>query len=149
MWDSFCVLAQEGGPPHRGDMLLAPANPDTTSDNYYFAVDEIARGVWEVARLTAVPATPGWLQILCRSESQARWLAEAIVEENVQVRYEGELLFVPVGDQFRLKQEIKNVITAVAKTSHYWQEHLAVEVKQALAFQDKIVGIWRKIWRSK
>ena len=145
MWDSFCVLAQEGGPPHRGDMLLAPANPDTTSDNYYFAVDEIARGVWEVARLTAVPATPGWLQILCRSESQARWLAEAIVEENVQARYEGELLFVPVGDDFRLKQEIKNVITAVAKTTHYWQEHLAAEVKQALAIQDKIVGIWHKL----
>ena len=23
MWDSFCVLAREGGPPHRGTMLLA------------------------------------------------------------------------------------------------------------------------------
>jgi sirohydrochlorin cobaltochelatase len=145
MWDSFCVLAQEGGPPHRGDMLLAPSNPDTSSDNYHFAVTEIARGIWEVAELTAVPAIPGWLEILCHSGSQARWLAEAILEENVQARHEGQLLFVPVGDQFRLKQEIKNVITAVAKTTHYWQEHLAVEVKQALAFQDKILRIWRKL----
>jgi sirohydrochlorin cobaltochelatase len=69
-------------------------------------------------------------------------------EENVQARHEGELLFVPVGDQFELKQEIKNVITAVAKTTHYWQEHLAVEVKQALAFQDKMIGIWHKIRRA-
>ena len=145
MWDSFCVLAQEGGPPHRGDLLAAPHKPDTTSEAYQLAVTEIARGIWEVAELTAVPATPGWLQILCQSETQARWLAEAIVDENVQARHEGSYLFVPVGDQFRLKKEIKNVITAVAKTSHYWQEHLAVEVKHALAFQDKILGIWRRL----
>jgi len=145
MWDSFCVLAQEGGPPHRGELLEAPANPDTTSEGYDFAMTEIARGIWEVAELTAVPATPGWLEILCHSEGQARWLAEAIAEENVQARHDGDLLFVPVGDQFRLKKEIKNVITAVAKTTHYWQEHLAVEVKQTLAFQDTIMGIWRKV----
>ena len=129
-------------------MLEAPTNPDTSSDGYHFAVTEIARGIGEVAELTAVPATPGWLQVLCQSEGQARWLAEAIVDENVQARHDGHLLFVPVGDQFRLKKEIKNVITAVAKTTHYWQEHLAVEVKQALAFQDKIMGIWRKIRRA-
>jgi sirohydrochlorin cobaltochelatase len=145
MWNSFCVLAQEGGPPHRGDLLEAPQNADTTSDSYHFALTEIARGVWEVAALTAVPATPGWLQILCQSEGQARWLAEAIIEENVPARHEGQQLFVPVGDQFRLEKEIKNVITAVAKTSHNWQEHLAVEIKQALAFQDKIVGLWQKL----
>ncbi len=147
MWDSFCVLAQEGGPPHRGEMLQAPIDPHTTSEGYLFAVNEIARGVWEVAALTTVPSTPGWLQIQCGSEGQARWLAEAIVEENVQARYEGQLLFVPVGDQFQLEKEIKNVITAVAKTTHYWQEHLAPEVKQVLALQDKIVTAWRKLRR--
>ena len=94
---------------------------------------------------TAVPAEPGWLQIQCNSEGQARWLAEAIKEENVQARFEGAWLLVPVGDDFRLKKEIKNVITAVAKTTHYWQEHLAVEVKQALAFQEKLGAIWRKV----
>ena len=145
MWDSFCVLAQEGGPPHRGEMLCAPTNPDRHSPDYHFAVAEIARGVREVAGLTAVPAEPGWLQIQCNSEGQARWLAEAIKEENVQSRFEGAWLLVPVGDDFRLKKEIKNVITAVAKTTHYWQEHLAVEVKQTLAFQDKVTGAWRKI----
>ncbi|WP_420627201.1 hypothetical protein [Candidatus Leptofilum sp.] len=147
MWDSFCVLALDGGPPHRGDFLRAPQNPDVNSEAYQFAVSEIARGIWEVAAMTAVPAEPGWLQIDCASAGQARWLAEAIVEENVQARHEGSLLYVPVGDAFRLKKEIKNVITAVAKTTHYWQEHLAIEVKQALAFQDKLGSIWRTIQR--
>lgn len=145
MWDSFCVLAQDGGPPHRGDLLQAPTNPDIHSPNYHFAVAEIARGLDEVCGLTAVPAEPGWLQIQCPTAGQARWLAEAIVQENVQARHEGSFLLVPVGDQFELKHEIKNVITAVAKTTHYWQAHLAVEVKQTLALQDKIGVIWRKL----
>ena len=148
MWDSFCALAVDGGPPHRGKMLQAPDKPDITSVNYHFAVAEIARGIWEVAQLTAVPAEPGWLQMECQSAGQARWLAEAIEEENVQARHKGQLLLVPVGDQFRLKKEIKNVITAVAKTTHYWEEHLAIEVRQALAFQDKIEAIWNKIRES-
>ncbi|MBK8902893.1 MAG: hypothetical protein IPM53_17015 [Anaerolineaceae bacterium] len=145
MWDSFCVLALDGGPPHRGDLLPAPTNPDIHSPNYHFAVAEISRGIFEVSGLTAVPAKPGWLQMQCRSAGQARWLAEAIVQENVQARREGNWLLVPVGDEFRLKHEIKNVITAVAKTTHYWQEHLAVEVKQTLALQDKIAAVWHKI----
>ena len=145
MWDSFCVLAQDGGPPHRGEMLQAPTNPDTTRTNYHFAVAEIARGIEEVSGLTAVPAEPGWLKITCPTASQARWLAEAIHEENVQARHHGTLLFVPVGDGFRLKHEIKNVITAVAKTTHYWQAHLATEVKQALILQEKIAALWHTL----
>lgn len=145
MWDSFCVLALDGGPPHRGDCLQAPVDPNVASESYQFAVTEIARGVLEVSGLTAVPAEPGWLQIQCKTEGQARWLAEAIKEENVQTRFEGVWLLVPVGDDFQLKKEIKNVITAVAKTTHYWQEHLALEVKQALAFQDKVMRVWRRI----
>lgn len=135
MWGSFCMLALAGGPPHRGDLLTAPTNPDVDSEGYRLAVAEIVRGIWETSRLTAVPATPGWCAITCHSPIQARWLAEAIVEENVEARSEGALLFVPVGDNFRLKQEIKNVITAVAKTSHYWEAHLAAEVKHTLALQ--------------
>ncbi|GJM41974.1 MAG: hypothetical protein DHS20C20_22560 [Ardenticatenaceae bacterium] len=152
MWDSFCVLALDGGPPHRGDFLQAPENPVIHSPAYQFATEEIARGIWEVAEMTAVPAQPGWLQIACQSAGQARWLAEAIVEENVQARHEGTHLFVPVGDTFVLQKEIKNVITAVAKTTHYWQEHLAVEVKQALALQDRIerfFGVLKNIFLQK
>jgi len=30
---------------------------------------------------------------------------------------------LPAGPAFRLDKEIKNVITVVAKTHHYWTEH--------------------------
>ncbi len=136
MWDSFCVLALEGGPPHRGTLLQSPANPDTCNETYQMGVREIVRGIEEVSGLTAESASPGWIAVYCASAGMARWLSEAIVQENVQARCQGNTLFVPVGDSFTLKGEIKNVITAVAKTTHYWQEHLAAEVKQTLALQD-------------
>lgn len=138
MWDSFCVLAQEGGPPHRGTMLMPQKTPDVLSETYRFARSEIIRGIRAVSGLTAVPAEAGWIAVPCRSPGMARWLSDAIIEENVAARAEESILFVPVGDDYALKGEIKNVITAVAKTTHYWQEHLAVEVKQTLALQDKI-----------
>jgi sirohydrochlorin cobaltochelatase len=71
----------------------------------------------------------------------ACWLSEAIVQENVQTRWKEAVLFVPVGDDFTLKGEIKNVITAVAKTTHYWQEHLPIEVKQTLAIQNQLTSL--------
>jgi sirohydrochlorin cobaltochelatase len=65
----------------------------------------------------------------------ACWLAESIVQENVQARAQGSQLFVPVGSDYTLKGEIKNVITAVAKTTHYWAEHVPSEVKVTLTLQ--------------
>ena len=44
---------------------------------------------------------------------------------------EDNYLLVPVGDYFTVKGEIKNVITTVAKTTHYWREHLPIDVKRA------------------
>jgi sirohydrochlorin cobaltochelatase len=138
MWDSFCVLAQEGGPPHRGTMLYAQEDADTQSEGYRLAVDEIIRGIYAVSGLKAAPAGPGWIAVGCPSATMARWLAEAIEQENVQARWSGVLLLLPVGDYYSLKGEIKNVITAVAKTTHYWQEHLPQEVKSTLALQERI-----------
>jgi sirohydrochlorin cobaltochelatase len=141
MWDTFCDLALVGGPPHRGTMLEAPVNVDPGSEGYRRVVTEITRGISEVSGLTAEAAEPGWLRIACQSPAQARWLAEAILGENVAARYEATYFFVPIGDQFKVKGEIKNVITAVAKTTHYWDEHLALEVKQTLAAQDMLAQV--------
>lgn len=145
MWDSFCVLAQEGGPPHRGTMLYAQEDAATQSGGYRFAVREIIRGIKAVSGLRAAPAGAGWIAVDCASASMARWLAEAIMQENVQAHSQGVLLLVPVGDYFTLKGEIKNVITAVAKTTHYWQEHLPLEVKQTLAWQERLKALKARI----
>lgn len=156
MWDSFCTLALDGGPPHRETLLRAEPESDPGDEAYRFAVAEIIRGVGLVSGLPGMPAEPGWIAFTCHSGGMARWLAEAIVEENVEARANGVLLYVPVGARYRLQGEIKNVITAVAKTTHYWREHLPPEVKQALDVQARLDGVkswvggWfrRRPWRA-
>lgn len=145
MWDTFCALALDGGPPHRGSMLEAPADPDSESEAYQHAVREISRGIAEVSGLRVDAAEPGWLRVVCGSAAEAGWLAEAIVGENVAARHEGTFLFLPVGEAFTVKEEIKNVITAVAKTTHYWNDHLAAEVKQTLALQGALGHITSRL----
>lgn len=147
MWESFCALALDGGPPHRGELLTAQLLPDTYSPTYQLAVQEIVRGISEVSGLPAVEARPGWIGVTCPSPAMAGWLAEAIVAEKVEAQAEANLLLVPVGDYYTVKGEIKNVITAVAKTTHYWGEHLPAEVKQTLAFQAKLTDFWRWVRR--
>lgn len=34
MWESFCALALDGGPPHRGELLTAQPLPETHSPTY-------------------------------------------------------------------------------------------------------------------
>jgi sirohydrochlorin cobaltochelatase len=146
MWDSFCELALDGGPPHRDVLLRAPEGEDAASAAYQQVAAEIARGVAEISPLRAAPgAEAGWLALRCPAPGMARWLAEAIREENVEARASRELLLVPCGAAFTLKGEIKNVITAVAKTTHYWHEHLPSEVKQAHAVQARIEGLAAKL----
>lgn len=135
MWDSYCELALSGGPPHRSEMLYAQENADIASRGYEWTCIEISRGISEVSGLKCRPDAPGWLCVLCPSAAMATWLAEAITSENVQARAYGKNLYVPLGDYFTVRGEIKNVITAVAKTTHYWQEHLPREVKLALGLQ--------------
>ena len=66
---------------------------------------------------------PGWVGVVCASEEMAIWLMRAIVVENVLARREGAVLYLPAGPRFALEEEIKNVVTAMAKTHHYWIQH--------------------------
>lgn len=126
IWGDFCDLALAGGPPHRGT-LLEPVSAEAAAANpaaYERVVQEIERGISMVTGLPVVKSTsPGWVGMECSSEAMALWLLRAIIVENVSVRREGVTLFFPAGPDFRLEAEIKNVITVVAKTHHYWQEH--------------------------
>ncbi len=123
----FCELALAGGPPHRGD-LLEPATPELVKADwagYGRVLAELTRGIQVTTGLrTRLSQAPGWIGVECHSEAMALWLLRAIVVENVSVRREGAILYLPAGPAFRLEHEIKNVITALAKTHHYWQEHL-------------------------
>lgn len=126
MWTGFCDLALAGGPPHR-DSLLEPVPPDEVRANreaYQRVRTEIERGLRLITGLPIVESERlGWIGLKCDNEEMALWLLRAIIVENVCVRREGILLFLPVGPTFRIEYEIKNVITVVAKTHHYWMEH--------------------------
>jgi sirohydrochlorin cobaltochelatase len=128
IWADFCDLALAGGPPHRGAMLQFGSRDEIVEE----------RGAYErvVAELIrALPMVTGWparrapelgrVELLCPSEDAAEWMEEAILAENVMARRDGASILVPAAAEFRLKFEIKNVVTAVAKTFHYWDEHRA------------------------
>ena len=125
MWTTFCELALYGGPPQRGpeSPLRAPSADGADSDAEMLT--EMRRGIWETTGLYAEPAGPGWLSVTCDSPTMAAWLCAATILENVGARVEDDRLLVPAGPHFGLKDEVKSVITVVAKTHHYWQAHVA------------------------
>ena len=126
MWSSFCELALFGGPPHRGpDNPLRAVTPAGDGPGPTDAVAEIRRGIWETTGLFAEPATPGWLAVSCSSPKMAAWLCATIILENVDARVDEERLLVPANPSFTLEDEVKSVITVVAKTHHYWTAHAA------------------------
>jgi len=127
IWDTFCDLAMAGGPPHKGK-LLQPASReeiDAQPARYRDVVGEIGRGIDMVSGLAATASpVPGWVRVQCASPGMAGWLARAITMENVAARCEGAMLDLPAGPDYRLEKEIKNVITVIAKSCHYWLDHM-------------------------
>jgi cation diffusion facilitator family transporter len=128
IWTGYCELALAGGAPHRGS-LLEPVHENAIAANpeqYEWVLQELERGIRMVTGNPVVhSATPGWIGMECENEEMALWLLRAIVVENVTVRREDTVLWFPAGPDFRLEREIKNVITVIAKTNHYWDEHVA------------------------
>ena len=130
IWTDFCDLALAGGPPHRGTLLepVDPAEIEANPEGYAKTLQELERGLRMVTGREVVHSEkPGWIGLQCDSEEMALWLLRAIVVENVSVRREGTVLYFPAGANFKLTREIKNVITIVAKTNHYWEEHLRAQ----------------------
>jgi hypothetical protein len=136
MWTSFCDLAMAGGPPHKG-MLLEPGTPaaiDAEPERYRDVVNEICRGVQMVTGLE-VDESPvrGWVRVTCLTNGMAEWLLRAITMENVAVRADALAVDVPAAPHFRVAKEIKNVVTVVAKTTHYWLSHTSRTHQDAIA----------------
>jgi len=136
MWKGFCDLAMAGGPPHKG-ILLEPGNPtdiDAQPERYREVVNEICRGIQMVTDLEAHPSSVrGWITVTCLTHGMAGWLLRAITMENVAVRADALALDVPAAPHFRLDKEIKNVVTVIAKTTHYWLSHTSYTHQEAIA----------------
>jgi hypothetical protein len=128
MWGGFCDLALLGGPPHRGlhNALQMPApNPGVPLADDMTAVDEIQRGIWETTGLKSVVTSPGWLEVLCESRKMAAWLCAIIILENIEARCEDDRLLVPGDPSFTLQDQVKSIITVVAKTYGFWKTNVA------------------------
>jgi len=138
MWDSFCVLASAGGPAHRAIMLEPEAGVRVESQGFQAAASEIIRGIFLVSGLRAEMATaePGWIAVDCPLNGMADWVADQAVQENVHFRADGNRLLVPCGEHWTATGEIKNVITVVAKTTHYFADHIPAEIKSTLAVEE-------------
>jgi hypothetical protein len=122
MWTSFCELALFGGPPHRGTEQALRGGAEAPSDADAEMVAEIRRGIRETTGLHSELAA-GWIAITCESRAMAEWLGAAIAPENVEARVEGHRVLLPAGPGFRLENEVKSIVTVVAKTHHYWAMH--------------------------
>jgi sirohydrochlorin cobaltochelatase len=136
IWGSFCDLAMAGGPPHKGK-LLEPGSAEAIAGDptrYEEVAEEICRGVRMTTDLDAEPSpTPGWVRVLGLTDGMAGWLLRAIVMENVAAHREGLTLDLPAAPHFRLEKEIKNVVTVIAKTTHYWLGHMPAGQQRAIA----------------
>ena len=136
IWQTFCDLAMAGGPPHKG-ALLGPGDPAAIAADqpaYDAVAAEICRGIWLAADLPAqVDTHPGWVRVQCHNLTMADWLMRAIVMENVAARVSGVMLYLPAAPHFRIDKEVKNVVTVIAKTAHYWMGHMSRSQKMLIA----------------
>jgi sirohydrochlorin cobaltochelatase len=125
MWTTFCELALYGGPPQRGPESPLRATTDGVVESDGEMLAEMHRGIWETTGLYAETMVPGWLAVSCDSPTMAAWMCAAIILENVGARVDENRLLLPAGPDYQLKDEVKSIITVVAKTHHYWQAHVA------------------------
>jgi|SRR5580692_6831208 len=135
MWGSFCDLAMAGGPPHKGTLLEPGSEEEIAAqpDKYQTVLREICRGIESVTGLATEPSsTSGWVRVSCVNRGTAEWLLRAITMENVSVRRDGTELELPAAPSFRLEKEIKNVITVMAKTCHYWFGHTSESHRRSI-----------------
>ena len=126
----YCELALAGGPSHRGELLEAVNRADCLAEpgKYAAAIAECGRGINMITGMSIVQSkVPGWIGVQCDSDEMAIWLVRAIIVENVMVRREEDVLYLPVGPHYTLKDQIKSIVTVTAKTWHYWIEHITYQ----------------------
>ncbi len=137
IWGSFCDLAMAGGPPHKGKLLEPATEAEIAAEpvRYKAVVEEICRGIRMVSDL-AVEASEraGWVRVMCHVPGMAAWLARAINMENVSAFLGPDnCVELPAGPGYRLEKEIKNVVTSIAKTAHYFEGHMASAQQRTIA----------------
>lgn len=128
MWVTYAELALYGGPSARSvQTAINPPTPEELENRSECdAVAEIQRGILETTGLDSEPDPdePGWLKVYTYGPKMAAWLAASMILENVSARSRDDVLYVPASPHFTLEDQVRSIINVVAKTNHYWQEHI-------------------------
>ena len=128
MWNSFCNLAAEGGPSHRGE----PDRIDFPKDNFIYdeqVKNEIYRGLKLLNANVKELNDKGEVYIDLTFPNKAKWFVNIINLENVVAKQNGKYLILPWSGKYEIDKEIKSLMTVWGKASHYWKEHRPIQFK--------------------
>src|SRR5712671_1780253 len=104
----------------------SPAEARAEQESYQAAVEEIERGVRRSTGLpTMASRSPGWLGVQCADEGMAVWLMRAMLVEDVVVRREGDVLYLPAGPDYVATGKARRVVAVLVCACHYWDAHRA------------------------
>lgn len=125
MWTSYCTLARDGGPSHRGkeQSIVKKDLIDVNNVNFRKVMAEAKRGARQVVHYPVAEYTGGWLTLKLKSTNMAKWFAGVINEENVEAKALGIYLCLPINDDFDIEHDVKSIITVIGKATHYWENH--------------------------
>ena len=125
------AVRRPAAPRHDGRSRHRP-EPVETRSFVDEMIEEIGRGIEETTGLIARRRREAGCASV-RLQAHGRVDVRDHLLENVDARIEDEVLYVPGDAGFDLKDQVKSVITVVAKTHHYWQEHIANEDGESAA----------------
>jgi sirohydrochlorin cobaltochelatase len=128
MWESYCYLAKDGGPAHRGkSQRIKKKDRDMSSvvknSNFSKISAEALRGVSLILPYPITISDDGWLIISLHSQNVAKWFSEVINEENVVCEQHVKDIYLPLNDTFDIEHDVKSIITVAGKAHHYWTKH--------------------------
>ncbi len=111
--------------PSAQEALLQPALPEAiaaASEAYRAVLAEIERGLQTVTGRPTVPSkAPGWVGVSCETEEMAVWLLRAVIVENVMVRREGSVLYLPAGPDYQAG-DIRRLVGVVGRAARYFAQ---------------------------
>ena len=108
--------------------LAEPATAEevcTAPDKYRVVVDQLERGIRQTTGLALMPSRClGWIGVPCSDEKTAAWLMRAVIVDNVLVRREGNVLYLPASPTFAAQAKTQKVVDAFARAYRLLGIHL-------------------------
>jgi sirohydrochlorin cobaltochelatase len=103
--------------------LLQPSCPSevrAASSDYQCVVEAIEAGVKKQTALQPVPSLYlGWIGVQCPELAMAVWLMRAVIVENILVRREENVLYLPAAPRYSA-EDSRRVVDTLANALRLW-----------------------------